>query len=202
MSSRTFSRSSAIIAGLTLVAFVAAARGDFTLVSQNLTINRRDHVADFSLTFNEAPDFFSVDAYGRPLESFQYSFNGNYTLGDDQAFLDNLTAIVRGDEIHLGDRVRIRLPDGDGGPDSGGWGPVTAAVPFKLIGDKMSFSVPTADLGYVGPYYQYEVFSLDDGSTTSDKTITVIPLPSAFWSGLVGLGIAAAAGSRLRRAKA
>jgi hypothetical protein len=186
------------MAVLTLAA--TAVKADFTLVSQNLTIDRQDHIADFSLTFNQAPDFFTLDSFGRPVDSFQYNFNGNFQVGGGQEFPNNLTAIVRGDEIHLGDGIRIRNPNGDGGPDSGGWGPVIASVPYRLIGNNISFSVPTADLGYTGRYYQYEVFSLQDGAATADHNITVVPLPSAFWSGLVGMPLAGIAGMWMRRA--
>jgi hypothetical protein len=201
MSSRTLWCRPAMIAALTVVVFVSAVKADFTLVSQNLTINQHDRVADFSLTFNQPPDFTTVDAYGRPADSFQYEIDGDFQTGSSDNFTSDLTAIVRGDEIHLGNTIRIREPSGDGGPDSGGWGPVVAAVPFRLIGDDLSFSVPTSDLGYTGKYYQYEVLALTDGATTYDQNVTVIPLPSTLSIGIVGLAFTAAAGFWIRRAK-
>jgi hypothetical protein len=187
-----------MIAGSTLLAAVPAARADFTLVSQGLTIDEKDHLADFSLTFNQKPNFTYVDSDGRPTDSFQYSFDGNFNPAVDGPY-GQPTAIIRGDEIHLDNTIVIRNPNGDGGPNSGGWGPVMASVPFKLIGDTVDFAVPTADLGITDHSYQYQVYSLSSGSLTADQTVSVIPLPSAFYSGLLGLGLAAGAGMWMRR---
>ncbi len=198
MSPRTFSWSFAVAAALTVVAAAPAAKADFTLVSQNLTINRHDNIADFSLTFNQAPDFGNLDSLGRPNNSFQYNFDGDFQPESTNPTHD-WTAIIRGDEIHFGDGIRIRQADGDGGSNSGGWGPVITSVPMHLIGNNVSFSVPTADLGYTGGSYRYDVFSLHHGSQTGDQNVTVVPLPSAFYSGLLGLTLVAGAGAYIRR---
>ena len=175
--------------------FVPAARADFALVSQDLTLNRQDDTASFSLTFNQAPDFTTVDADGRPANSFQVEFDG--AVDPTTALPDDLTAVVRGDEIHVADAIRVRAPTGNGGADSGGWGPVVATVPFSLTGDTVTFAMPADDLGWTGGAWQANIFSLAYGSLTAQQTVSSIPTPPAFWGGLAGLTVVA--GLSLRR---
>ena len=39
-------------------------------------------------------------------------------------------AVIRGGEIWEGRGIPVREPEGFGGDNSGGWGPVTALLPF------------------------------------------------------------------------
>ncbi len=183
------------LAGSVLAAVVLAvappARAEFALVSQDLTVSRQAAVVDFSLTFNQPPDFRTIDAAGIPVNSFQVEFNGNAALPAD------MTAVVRGDEIHLANAVRVRSPVGDGGPDSGGWGPITGSVPFSLTGSTVSFAVPGADLGWTGGAWQASTYSLAYGDLTAQQSVSSVPAPPAFWGGLAGLGVVA--GLSIRR---
>jgi hypothetical protein len=172
-----------------LVTVAPAARADFALVSQDLTLSKKDDVAQFSLTFNQAPDFTTVDSLGRPANSFQVEFDG--AIDPATALPTDLTAVVRGDEIHVADTVRIRAPTGDGGANSGGWGPIVGAVPFSLTGSTVSFTVPLEDLGWTGGEWQANVFSLSYGDLTAQQTVSSIPAPPAFWGGLAGLAVVA-----------
>ena len=183
MVSRFVSASS--LAGLILAAVVPAARGDFALVSQDLTINHQADAVHFALTFNQVPDFQTVDGDGRPADSFQVEFDGTSTLPND------LTAVVRGDEIHLAGAVRVRTPTGDGGPAGGGWGPVVGTVPYSLTGNTVAFTVPGSTLGWTGGAWAASTFSLDYGSLTAQQTATSVPAPPAFWGGLAGLAVIA-----------
>jgi hypothetical protein len=167
-------------------------------VSQDLSIDRQDQTADFTLTFNQAPDFTALNSRGIPNESFQVEFAGDYAP-TGPGFPRDLTAVVRGDEIHDADALRIRAAHGVGGSGSGGWGPVVDTVPFKLVGDTVSFSVPTRDLGWSGRDYQYNAFSLQYGKLTAQEVVTMVPTPTALQGGLVGLLAVVGVTSYLRR---
>jgi hypothetical protein len=186
----------------------SAVRADFALDSQSLSIDPATHVADFTLTFNQKPDFSTVDSLGRPDNSFQVEFNGNYQppllspVYPLDAQSTEPTSIIRGDEIHIADSIPVRLPDGNGGPNSGGWGPAITSVPFSLIGDTLSFSVPAADLGWTGHYYQYTVSTLLDGSQTASQLVTAIPTPKALTSGLAGLALVGTLSHLIRKRSA
>lgn len=189
MSTRTFTRLAALAV---LVVAAPAARADFALVSQDLSINRQAGSATFSLTFNQQPNFYTTDAAGRPANSFQVEFDGTYDPALPSYYPTSLTAVVRGDEIHVGSGVTVRSPAGNGGDNSGGWGPVLSSVPFTTVGNTVTFTTPMADLGTAnGNPYQYAVFSLEYGSLTAERVVTSIPTPAAFAGGLVGLGIVA-----------
>jgi len=178
---------SSALAALVSAMVAPAARADFALVSQDLTVNGKDATASFSLTFNQAPDFTTVDSLGRPANSFQVEFDG--AVDPATSLPDDLTAVVRGDEIRLGDGLPIRTPTGDGGANSGGWGPVVGTVPFSLTGDTVSFDVPTSELGWTGGQWQASVYSLAYGDLTAQQTVSSIPTPPAFWAGLAGLTV-------------
>ena len=178
-----------VLVGLAALSlFNSIARADFLLVSQNLALNSQ--TANFTLTFNQAPDFYTLDSQGRPADSFQVNFAGVYPT-PGLSFPKNLTAVIRGDEIHFANNLPIRATSGNGGPNAAGWGPVIDSVPFSQNGDSVAFSVPTADLGYGGHNAQYRVFSLQFGRQTSSETVTLVPTPTALESGLAGLVIVA-----------
>ena len=180
------------LAALVLASIVPAARGEFTLVSQDLTINHQVDSIHFALTFDQIPDFQTIDSDGRPADSFQVEFDGNSAMPND------LTAVVRGDEIHLANAIRVRSPSGNGGAGSGGWGPVVGTVPYSLTGNTVAFTVPGATLGWTGGAWAASTFSLQNGSLTAQQTATSVPAPPAFWGGLAGLVVVG--GLSVRRA--
>jgi hypothetical protein len=185
------------ITAVTLPILASTALADFQLESQSLSIDHQD--ADFSLTFNQTPDFTTLNALSQPVDSFQINFNGNYNPAVKTSFINTVTGVVRGDEIHIANDLPIRSATGNGGPNSGGWGPAVDAVPYSLIGDTVSFSVPTKDLGWTGHSYQYMAFSLANGAVTSNQTVTMVPTPAAFPAGVVGLLLMASATYAIRR---
>jgi hypothetical protein len=191
-------RSAAVIGGMVVSAAVSTARADFLLESQSVSIDNKSHLVDFSLTFNQSPDFATQDTLG-PADSFQIDFNGNFDPHSTTAFRNSLTAVVRGDEIHIAGDIPIRSLNGTGGANSGGFGPVVGSVPFNLIGDTVTFSVPTKDLGYTGHSYQYEAISFANGRQTASQFVTAVPTPAAFPSGVVGLILVAGATYVIRR---
>jgi hypothetical protein len=184
MSSLNPSRPLAVVVTLLLLlGITSTARANFVLVSHHLTLDHATDTAAFELVFNQKPDFHSVDSDGRVINSFQIEFAGDHAL-DGLPYPQNLTAVIRGEEIHIANAVRIRKPIGDGGSNSGGWGPVIDSGPFSVDQNKISFSTSIDDLGLRGREFNYSVYSLESGSLTAIEEVHVVPLPSAVEMGL------------------
>jgi hypothetical protein len=107
---------------------------------------------DFCLTFNRAPDFFTVDQYDRPADSFQFYVSTD-TNKPNLYPARPYASLIRGDEIHVADDIRVRNdspPDSD--PDAHGWGSLRGSVPYKLNGQTLTFSIPSSVLNVSGPF--------------------------------------------------
>lgn len=92
----------------------------------------------FTLIFNQVPDLFTLDEYGRQRHSFQYFIIGDPSLPYPQKY----DALVRGSEITESTLViRSVLPPTDE-PGSGGWGPLRGVVPYQLNETVLTFSAP------------------------------------------------------------
>jgi len=127
-----------------LVVNAGPAKGTFMIVSQSAVFNPTTQQVLFTIAFNEAPDFTTVDAFGRQADSFQYYIprdpNGDPTAADPSKFM----SIIRGEEIHITiDTLRIRnaVPSSSD-PAAGGWGTIRGAEPFILDGNVLTFSAP------------------------------------------------------------
>lgn len=149
------------------------------IVSESAVVDHDAGLVRFSVEFDEQPDFWTKDEFGRLADSFQYEVDGDWQapLGLPPEGLD---AVVRGDEIHVADALRIRDAGfdmrADGDPNSGGWGDVRATVPFNLDGTRLSFEASLADLGDDGDgYFAYRVFTTEFGLTTSELEMRLLP---------------------------
>ena len=165
------------------------ARAEFMFISQSAVFNPASQEVQFTIEFNQAPDFFTVDAFGRQENSFQYSIVGNHNLPYPQ----NWDSIIRGEEIHVTmDTIRVRNsfpPDTD--PNSGGWGSIRGSVPFNLNDNILTFSTPL-DLisdhsidGIFNFWLETEVF----GSATEsvpEISQSIVAEPSSLM--LIGIG--------------
>src|SRR5262245_61037184 len=115
-----------------LVVIAGTAKAEFMFVSESAVFNPVTQEVLFTIEFNQAPDFSTVDSFGRQANSFQYFIVGDPNL----PYPVNFDAIIRGEEIHITlDTIRIRnsepgVPD----PVAGGWGAVRGVVPFSLNG--------------------------------------------------------------------
>jgi hypothetical protein len=170
-----------------------ARSASFLIESQSASFDPTipDPDINFRMTFNQAPDFFTVDGFGREENDFQY------TTPD---------SIIRGPEIYITrNTVRIRsLGPPDSNPVSGGWGPVIATVAFKLIGDTLTFSAPF-DLFNSSPIFTYQLqadtFGVDNdlivGSSTAPAS--AIPEPSSWAMMLIGFAGLSYASYRVSR---
>src|SRR6185503_10655273 len=98
-----------------------------------------------TVRFNHAPDF-SPGANGQH-EAFQFEIDSKTDKFENDISFDDITTVVRGAEIEGGDVLPIRTRDGDGGADSGGWGPVRDSVPFQVSGKNLTFTASFDSLG-------------------------------------------------------
>jgi len=164
-------------------------------------------ITSFSMTFNESPDFFSVDEFGRPRHTFQYYIYGDETL----PYPEHYSSIVRGIELD-GDThllpIRRAVPASID-PASGGWGEVIGEIPYSLDGRTFTFSVTTALLTsylneegafkFIVGSYEYGAIVYEYLDQYSDGTVSSIPIPAAgglFVGALISLCLA---GRRRRR---
>jgi hypothetical protein len=176
---------------LVLFAFAAHARAGVRALEQSVDVNGPAGTATFSLFFNHAPDLHSTDAAGRPVDSFQIEVDGAWRPGKPP--LQELTAIMRGDEIHLSGALPIRAagPPVDD-PHAGGWGAIIDSIPFTTTGKEVKFTAPLADLGAPGGVFAYRAFTMQDGQITAAAEASAVPLPEALTAGACGLVVVGA----------
>ena len=122
-----------------------ATPGELMALSQSAVYDPATGQVTFTLTFNRAPDFQSVDELDRPADSFQYFIVGDPSL----SYPNNYDTIIRGEELHISSpvlRVRNATPTDPTDPPSvsGGWGTVRGVVPYQLNGNVLTFSTPLA----------------------------------------------------------
>jgi len=156
-------------------------RGSFRTVSDSVETDFTAHTTTFTVRFDCAPDFLTLDQYGRQKNSFQYYIDRDL---DGEIFSpDADVLIVRGEEIHSADALRVREALGDDpSKTSGGWGPVCATVPFDLNGDTLSFTLSWNTFDSSDQRFRYALETYEFGSM-NDELIHSIPLPAAFWAG-------------------
>ena len=105
-----------------------------------------------------------------------------------------IDTIIRGAEIRSGvGAMPIRDRDGEGGPGSGGWGPIRAMLPFELDDRTFTFTAPLSAIGDDDGRFRYRLISLQDGSLTGEAWSAAVPLPAGVWSGVIMLSALAAA---------
>lgn len=170
----------ALVAVLSLgVWHVGSAVAGIEIVSESAAVDRDAGIVRFSLELSGSPDFWTLDEFGRVADSFQYEIDGNW---EAEVGLppEGLDAVVRGDEIHAAEGLRIRdanfgvTPDTD--PIAGGWGGVRAEVPFQLDETWLTFEASLADIGDEGDgYFAYRVFTTEYGLTTSRVETRLLP---------------------------
>jgi len=159
--------------GLLRAEFVANAQSAiFDPVTGNVT---------FSLMFNQGPDFYTVDTFGRAATDFQYFVYGAPTAGYPAEF----DSIIRGGEIYLGQGIPVRnatpsVPD----PNAGGWGAIRTRVPFTVAGASLTFSVPLTLLsdrstdGHFTYTLQTDVYGALNQRVTGQSSVVASPEPS------------------------
>jgi hypothetical protein len=158
----------------------------FLLESQSAVFNPTTGTVQFSITFNQPPDFFTVDSFGRQANSFQFFIVGDPSL----PYPKNFDSIIRGEEIHItGNTIPTRASTPhDPDPASGGWGPILGEVPFSLSVDTLTFSSPLFLISAhsVDGIFTYNLELYEFGALTDFVTSTSVPAP-ILGAGLPGL---------------
>jgi hypothetical protein len=159
---------------------------DFRFIKQSLTVDPAARTATFSLTFSQPPSFVAVG--GSQLEAFQYEIDTGSEDISKPIPPSSLDTIIRGGEIfETSNTIPVRDATGDGGANSGGFGPVRATLPFTLNGSTLIFTANFSDIGDSDGKFRYRVFTTDMGAITADTqgTTAAIPLPAGLWTGAV-----------------
>ncbi|MFN8491658.1 MAG: hypothetical protein U0350_28930 [Caldilineaceae bacterium] len=167
----------AVLALLVGIPGTAKAEAEIMFVSESAIFDPVTQAVLFTIEFNQAPDFFTVDAFGRQKNSFQYYIVGAPNL----PYPANFDAIIRGEEIHItSDAIRIRnsapsVPD----TGAGGWGAVRGVIPFSLKGNVLTFSVPLhliSDHSLDGAFaYQLESYQFGSLTKHIDSHSVIVP---------------------------
>lgn len=158
------------------------------------TVDNAAQTASFYIVFNESPDFFTVDAYGRQADSFQYFIEADSTAVNYY----RSESLIRGGEIYVDGDIDICTQDAFGysGSECGGWGPYRGSVSYQLSGDTLWFTVPwelmnlnDGQFSYLLEFYEFgrwnangDVFGLS-GATYPGGSLPPpsIPIPAAAW---------------------
>jgi hypothetical protein len=169
---------------LLLMARAAMAQSaPFAYVSQSVVYDPSTGQVNFSMEFNQPPDFAKLDMSGSnelKANSFQHYIVGQPGLG----FPNSFDSIIRGDEIDLTlDRLPIRnaVPESSD-PAAHGWGSIRGYVPFVIDDDLLTFSAPLSLLSdhSTDGRFLYDVQSLQDGADTRFEANlqSVVPEPT------------------------
>lgn len=152
--------------------------------SESVVANLDSREALFTIEFNEVPDFFTIDNFGRQADSFQYYIDTDGELPVFRNYPDELDIIIRGEEIHVAGDIRIRnaLPIGSGGSNSGGWGLIRGSVPYTLNGTVLTFSAPLELIGNSDGLFSYHLetyeFGSGNGSAIERRSVVQSSLPT------------------------
>jgi hypothetical protein len=144
----------------------AQAPDGLTALSESAVFDPVTGQVSFTLTLNRAPDFETVDEFGRQADAFQYYILGDLSL-PYPAYYDS---IIRGEEIHAMPgvlRIRDPLPSNPD-PATGGWGPIRGEVPYRLEGNVLTFSVALSTISdhSVDGRFSYELLLTRFGAST------------------------------------
>jgi hypothetical protein len=98
-----------------------------------------------------------LDSFGRPQDSFQVFIAYNPATANP-ANPQSVDVLVRGDEIHIANALRIRdARPAVADPNAGGWGAIRGTVPYHLKTEangtaRLTFTVEFALLGITGQF--------------------------------------------------
>jgi hypothetical protein len=172
--------------------------GAFLFTSDSVVFDRASDQVRFTINFNQSPDFLTLDSQGRQTHSFQYFIIGDASLPGPASF----DAIIRGEELHIsGNALRVRNaspPDPD--PAASGWGSMRGSVPFALIGEALTFTVPLSVISdhSVNGLFAYQLESYEFGNLTRHRDgQSSLPAPATV--SLLAIGAVALCLRRNRR---
>ena len=179
------------------------AQGSFGLTDGYVSSIDGASNVNFTLTFNQVPDFFTVDPFGRQAYGFQFYIATTTNIAIPYP-LPPYASLVRGGEIHVAGTLPVRNDSpSDSDPNSGGWGSIRGSVSYSLVGTTMMFSIPADVLNVQGPFAY--TLQLDNyGVVTSyypalSGSAIMVPEPSSF--SLAAISMLGIAISRIRRSR-
>lgn len=155
--------------------------------SESAVVNLDAQEVLFTINFNRVPDFFTVDEFDRPADSFQYFIDpsGELPIFRPPSAYSHLSSIIRGSEIYVAGDVRIRdvFSVGPSEPNSSGWGNIRGSVPYTLDGTVLKFSAPLQLIGDSDGLFSYRLelyqFGRWNNLTNENKsTIASVPEPN------------------------
>lgn len=149
----------------------AQAHADFLVAREAAVVDAGRRTATFKVSFNAPPDFASVDGYGRQADEFQYYiYNEPPLVTPNQAEADP-DVVIRGGEIARGGKLLVRAgEEGSGEPGAGGWGPALGAVPFKLTGTDIEFTVSWDMLRETDGKFGYVLLLVEEGEASDERS--------------------------------
>lgn len=188
-------------AALLTLGIGGAAQAALKINSQSAVVNVDTQQVSFTIDFNEVPDFFSVDTFGRQADAFQYYIrpDGKLPVFEGSPYYSQLSTIIRGPEIFVNGDIRVRdvFPIGSSEPNSGGWGPLRGSVPYTLNGTVLTFSSPLELIGDSDGLFSYQLLLTEFGGSTDTveaKSILkskAVPEPSCA-NGVLTFGVLSA----------
>jgi hypothetical protein len=158
------------------------------LVSVSVLPDFTTQIVDFRLQFDQPPDFFTLDQFGRQQDEFQFFINNVPGPIPFQLVPSAFTgSIIRGGEIHVAGDLPIRnvAPPDASDPNAGGWGTVRGREPITLD-DVVTFSAPFSTLNVTDQGFRWGLLIIHFGVSTQEEFgVVPVPLPAAAWSGLI-----------------
>ena len=177
------------------------AQGGFSLTDGYVSQIDGSSNVNFTLTFNQSPDFFTVDQFGTQANSFQFYIATTTNIPTPYP-LRPYASLIRGEEIPVAGVLPVRndSPEDTSDPNAHGWGSIRGSVSYSLIGQTMTFSIPANVLNVQGPF-AYTLDLLSYGGTTAVYPAlsggTMVPEPSLMSLAMMGLlGFAVLLGRR------
>ena len=183
----------ACLAGFALASSMVCGQ-PLRVVGSSVKFDAAGQVVDFELEFNHKPDFFTLDAAGRQIDSWQISIDtmpGYNGFGGTSPY--PWETIIRGEEIHVDDDIRVRnhILGPSPEPGSGGWGPIAGAVAYTLVDKRQRFTIPFSVLNTQSGTFRFEIQTFLYGElqsfTVKGGSIPAIPAPPA-GAGVLGVG--------------
>jgi hypothetical protein len=165
----------------------SSAGAAFEIVAHSIEQDEAARETRFSLTFNQPPDFFDVDEFDRPANSFQYWYDaqpgGFEFAGED-------VVVIRGPEIRFNGELPVRESLNESGeefPGAEGWGEPRGMVPIDMEGSTLEFIVPWDVLGEKDKAFSYRLLAFEFGEQTSDVSAIFVELPTSLEVGTIAL---------------
>ncbi len=183
-----------IVAVIFALAFPTIVRAAFEVVAHDAVVDEINRQTAFTVTFNQAPDFFGTNDLGQPNSAFQLFYDAEPT-DDEVDFAGEDVLIVRGAEIRFDNDIPIRdslNPSGEEFPNAEGWGEKLGAVDYQLDRQTLSFTADWDLLRETDGVFGYRLFAFERGELTSEVTFLsriLIPLPAPVLAGAVLLAL-------------